>query len=313
MPLAPSFEQVDQLWLPLWPYAADELIHGVYRMSRGAALQRRYIEANPASMSNLLVVDVDHGDAAARAMWHRHRWLPNLVVNNPGNGYAHIIYAVREAITRTEYARRKPLAYAAAVVEGLRRSLDGDKGYSGLMTKNPLHQDWEPWVLTDHLYDLDELAGHLGERGFMPPPSWRRTRRANPIGLGRNCYIFETARTWAYRHIAQCADRTPAASAWLLDTITNDVHALNAEFSEPLPVAEATGIARSIHRWITTKSRMWHDGATTYHATFITIQAARGRKGSGRKGGLAGGRNGGIISGQTRRLIDQQILDVEGF
>src|SRR5699024_12725549 len=35
----------------------------------------------------------------------------------------------------------------------------------------------------------------------MPPPSWRRTRRKTPVGLGCNCAIFETARTWAYREL----------------------------------------------------------------------------------------------------------------
>ena len=56
--------------------------------------------------------------------------------------------------------------------------------------------------------------------------------------------------------------------------------ALNQElFSEPLPVAEVDHIARSIHKWIITKSNMWADGPAVYEATFTTIQAARGRKG----------------------------------
>ena len=53
---------------------------------------------------------------------------------------------------------------------------------------------------------------------------------------------------------------------------------LNTEFPEPLPASEARAIAASIHRWITTKSRMWADGPAVYEATFSTIQAARGRK-----------------------------------
>ena len=42
--------------------------------------------------------------------------------------------------------------------------------------------------------------------------------------------------------------------------------------------AEARAIAASIHRWIVTKSRMWHDGPAVYEATFLTIQSARGKK-----------------------------------
>ena len=132
-----------------------------------------------------------------RAIWDRQDWLPNAVVESP-TGRAHAVWALHEPVTRTEYGKRKPLAYAASVTEGLRRSVYGDAGYSGLMTKNPESPAWEATWCTNHLYELDELATHLIDTGFMPPASWRRTRRKNPIGLGRNCVLFETARHWAY-------------------------------------------------------------------------------------------------------------------
>ena len=57
-------------------------------------------------------------------------------------GLRHIRWFFGDYYWNPEYARRGPLAYAAAVAEGLRRSVDGDTGYSGLMTKNPLHEAW---------------------------------------------------------------------------------------------------------------------------------------------------------------------------
>ena len=120
------------------------------------------------------------------------------VVENPSNGHAHAVWALSAPFARTEYAKRKPLAYAAAVTEGLRRSVDGDKGYSGLITKNPEHTAWDSHWITDKLYSLDELSFWLEETGFMPPESWKKTRRKSLIGLGRNCALFESARTWAY-------------------------------------------------------------------------------------------------------------------
>lgn len=279
MATAECVQQWDQLWLSLWPLASDDLHAGVYRCSRGEAMHRRFIETNPRALSNLLVVDIDHEDAALRTLWNRQAWWPNAVVENPINGHAHAVWALKEPITRTEYACRKPLAFAAAVTEGLRRSVDGDTGYSGLLTKNPAHVDWDAlWCNSDRLYGLDELAEHLTESGYMPPASWKRTKRRNQVGLGRNCSIFETARTWAYREIRNhWFDSTGLHAA-----ISTHVHELNAEFPEPLPASEARAIAASIHRWITTKSRMWADGPAVYEATFSTIQAARGRKG-GRK------------------------------
>lgn len=297
---APTSEQWDQLWLPLWPYASDDLRQGIYRAARGDALQRRYIEANPQAISNLLVVDIDQPDALLRAVSHRHEWLPNAVVENPANGHAHAVWALAEPVTRTEYGRRRPLAYAAAVVEGLRRSVDGDRAYSGLMTKNPTHETWEASWLTDHLYSLPELDTHLTEDQSMPPRSWQRTRRRAPVGLGRNCAIFETARIWAYRRVRDCPDRSLASSEYLREVIATEVQNRNHEFSEPLPTSEAAGIARSIHRWITTRSRMWADGAAAYEATLIAKLSARGCKG-------------GVASGQARRAVHQQILEAESL
>lgn len=274
MMTAEQATQWEQMWLPLWPLASDDLRAGVYRVSREAALGKRYIEANPHAISNLLVVDIDHPDALLRAMWDRHDWLPNAVVENPHSGHAHAVWALSEPVTRTEYARRKPLAYAASVTEGLRRSVDGDTGYSGLLTKNPEHEDWATYWLTDHLYALDELATHLTETGHMPAPSWRRTRRKNPVGLGRNCALFESARTWAYREVRNhWGDTTGLATA-----IEATAHTLNAEFSEPLPRNEVHHLAASISRWITTRSDMWRHGPAVYEATFVAIQSARGRK-----------------------------------
>jgi hypothetical protein len=263
------------LWLPRRPYASDVLAEGIRRESRPLAITRRYVEANPTALSNVLVVDVDHTDAVLRALSSvGSHPLPNAVVENPTNGHAHAVWVLDQPVTRTEYAHRKPLAYAAAVTEGLRRALDGDTGYSGLMTKNPLHASWTTEWLHEDLHTLQGLSEAL--QGHMPPPRWResRTRRGDVAGLGRNCTLFETARTWAYRETRHHFGSSPGLHA----AIAAEVNQRNTAFTEPLPTSEARAIANSIHRWITTRSRIWNDGATIYEATFITIQSARGRK-----------------------------------
>jgi hypothetical protein len=281
----PPTDLWDRIWLPRRPLATDDPITGLTRTSRTQALNRRLIETNPTALTSLLAVDVDHPDALIRALWDRADWLPTVVTENPGNGHAHAIWALTAPVATTEYAHRRPLALAAAVTEGLRRSVDGDPAFGGLITKNPLNQDWIAHWVTSHTYGLNELAGHLDDADLMPPASWRRARRRNPIGLGRNCTIFETARTWAYRE---------ARHHWgdpdgLHRAIATTVRDLNAGFSDPLPSSETRAIATSIHKWITTKSRIWKDGPATYEATFITIQSARGKK-----------------SGQKRRDISRQ-------
>lgn len=274
----PPADLWDRIWLPRRPLATDDPTTGLTRTSRTLALDRRLIETNPTALTSLLAVDVDHPDALIRALWDRADWLPTVVTENPGNGHAHAIWALTAPVATTEYAHRRPLALAAAVTEGLRRSVDGDPAFGGLITKNPLNGNWSTHWVTSHTYGLNELAGHLDDADLMPPASWRRARRRNPVGLGRNCCLFETARTWAYRE---------ARHHWgdpdgLHRAIATTVRDLNAGFSDPLPSSETRAIATSIHKWITTKSRIWKDGPATYEATFITIQSARGKK-SGQK------------------------------
>lgn len=74
-------------------------------------------------------------------------------------------------------------------------------------------------------------------------------------------------------------DRTPASSDLLREYVRRTCHELNVSlFPDPLPVREVNDTAKSIHKWITTRSRMWRDGAVANAATFVAIQSARGKK-----------------------------------
>lgn len=279
MPVEQPAEQLwDQMWLPLYPFAADDFVNGMYRMARGEALGKRLIQANPHAMANLLVVDCDHPDSALRALSAvGNHPMPNAIVENPLNGHSHILWWLLESVTKTERARLKPLIYATAVAEGLRRAVDGDKHYGGLMTKNPLHKAWTTHWLTPEPYSLGDLERQLGPH--MPRPGWNKGRpRADTTGLARNCSLFEDSRWWAYRELRHWFGNPQGLS----NAIHAGIHTRNQEFAEPLPHPEAAGIARSITTWITTKSHMWKDGPVVYGATYAVIQSHRGKK-SGEK------------------------------
>lgn len=292
-------ELFQQLWLPLFPFASDDLRNGIYRMNRGEALKRRLIQANPDAMANLLVVDCDHPDAALRAVTaNGSHPMPNAVVENPRNGHAHVVWALAEPVTKTERAHLKPLTYAAAITEGLRRAVDGDVGYSGLLTKNPEHEAWRSEWFTDQLYSLPDIERGLGEN--MPERGWSKGRKRGEInGLGRNCSLFETSRHWAYRELRNWFGNPLGLST----AIHAGVHERNLEFAEPLPAAEADGIARSITSWITTKSRLWNDGAVVYDATFSVIQSSRAR----RLGEIRRARRGSILAELEKAIERNEI------
>lgn len=274
--MLPMNDWWSEQWLSRYPRATDNPEDGVYRMSRAKALKRRLIEANPDVQSNVLVTDGDDPDSALRALSAiGNHPMPNAIMENRKNGHAHAAWILETPVTRTEYAHRKPLLYAAAVSEGLRRAVNGDRGYAGVLMKNPVHPDWDTHWMRAEPYTLAELDAGLRPHGHMPSPTWRKRKDYVPQGLGRNCDAFEIVRRWAYREVRKFfGDPEGLGNAILARTAE-----LNSTFAEPLPESEVLSIASSITRWIVTRSNLWRDGAVVYEANFVAMQSARSRKG----------------------------------
>lgn len=266
-------------YLPQRPLCCDADYSLLRRRSRAEALKHTHIETNPSALVNMLVVDIDAAEGRTMALWEHQGMMPNLVMENPANGHAHAAWVLAAPVCRTDVARLKPLKLARSVTEGLRRSCDGDTGYAGLLMKNPLSGAWSSEITAPDAYALDQLRAALEEHGDMPPASWKRTKRARTQGLGRNCTLFDEARTLAYRYVRSLPDRSTASNDLLREYVRATCHELNATlFTDPLPAREVEDIARSIHKWITTRSRMWRDGAVANAATFVAMQSARGHK-----------------------------------
>lgn len=267
-------------WLPRRPLCCDDDYAALRRRSRADALRCKHIEANPSALVNTIVVDIDDANARAMALWEHEGMLPNWIAENPANGHAHAGWVLTYPVPRTDMARLRPLKLLRAATEGLRRSCDGDMGYAGLLMKNPEHPAWASEIVEHDTYDLDDLRAALEDAGDMPPASWKRTKRAQTVGLGRNCTLFDKARTLAYRYVRRLPDRSEASSEELRLYVRRTCHELNVSlFPDPLPAREVEDIAKSIHKWTVTRFDGWRNGAITCEATFIAIQSARGHKG----------------------------------
>lgn len=258
--------------LPARPYCTDDPRHGQTVRGRAQALKFSHVQPNTSGKVAWLVFDVDHTDGATS--WDRlGAPPPTLSVENTGNGHAHLLYALEAPVPRTESARAKPLLYLAAVQEGIRRKLGADPGYSGHLCKNPVHPRWSTRQWAD-AYSL----GNLAEWVTLPSPAdmQRRVRDPDYAGLGRNCHLFERLRPLAYRMVRQ--HWMPGGLDGFKDAVRVLADGLNAEFAEPLPVAEVKGIASSVARWTWT-----HFDPQRFRA----VQAKRGaRKGSSRRAEL---------------------------
>jgi len=256
--------------LPLKPYFTDELQYGLRIAGKERALLARYIQFNQPHAQYWLCFDVDRPGAAID--WSdRNAPAPTLTIMNKANGHAHLLYALKTAVRTAPDGKIKPLKYAAAVESALREKLDADVGYSGLICKNPNHDNWQIAVWQPELYTLDWLADSLNlksanDKTILPD-----------YGLGRNCTLFDKTRKWAYRAIRQ---GWPAYEQWQLACYER-ANAYNLQFSSPLDENEVHGIAKSIAKW--TISRFTADCFSEYVASthHPEIQSKRGMKSKG--------------------------------
>uniref|UniRef100_UPI002916C15A replication initiation protein n=1 Tax=Escherichia coli TaxID=562 RepID=UPI002916C15A len=147
--------------------------------------------------------------------------------------------------------------------------LGADVNYSGLICKNPSHLEWLVMEWREEAYTLDELADYLDLSA-----SARRSIDKH-YGMGRNCYLFEMTRKWAYRAIRQ---GWPVFSQWL-DAVIQRVEMYNASLPVPLSPAECRAIGKSIAKY--THRNFTPETFAQYVADTHTpeIQATRGRKG----------------------------------
>ncbi|EJC0271710.1 replication initiation protein, partial [Salmonella enterica] len=224
--------------LPHKPYFTDELQCGLRIAGKERAILAKYIQFNQPHAQYWLCFDVDRPGAAID--WSdRNAPAPTLTIMNKANGHAHLLYALKTAVRTAPDGKIKPLKYAAAVESTLREKLDADVGYSGLICKNPNHENWQIAVWQPELYTLDWLADSLDLK------SVNDNTIVPDYGLGRNCTLFDKTRKWAYRAIRQ---GWPEYEQWL-QSCYERASAYNLQFISPLEEKEVYGIAKSIAKW----------------------------------------------------------------
>lgn len=179
---------------PIRAYHSDDLTRFGLRVSFAArALKSRFVQVNSRTHKWWLVFDVD--SSTATIDWYdQHAPAPNLIVTNPDNGHAHLIYGLETSVRTADDGSIKAIKYASAIEYALREKLQADAGYSGLICKNPLHPHWRVTCFEPNMYTLDWLASYLD---LTTAP------KRHQYGLGRNCILFDDLRKWAYKAIRQ--------------------------------------------------------------------------------------------------------------
>ncbi len=232
--------------MPYKPYCTDDKGYLQIRAKK-TALKKRYVQHNPPALQHWLTFDIDHPN---RMIWEdRGLPPPNLITATPSTGRSHMLYAI-ESVCTSDAARMKPLAYAAAIQQAYTEVLCSDIGYSGFITKNPLHIEWSVTQLHDYVYNLGELAEYVE----LPSTRWTRKRAANEdqFGLRRNVSMFNRLRYWAYDWLGYYRDEKGIGYNEWMEIVRRQAEDFNV-FPKPLGANEIKDIAKSVGKWVWTK------------------------------------------------------------
>ena len=106
--------------LPHKPYFSDDLHFGVRIAGKERAILAKYIQSISLTLCS--------GWASTRSRRAAIDWsdrnapAPTLTITNPDNGHAHLLYALKTSIRTAPDGKMKPLRYAAAVENALRKN-----------------------------------------------------------------------------------------------------------------------------------------------------------------------------------------------
>jgi len=248
--------------LPVKPYCTNNLENGLSIRNKNRALEMLYLQANQPAIQTCLLFDLDE-DNAFYKFDEVGLPIPTFITKSPASGRCHYGYMLKAGICKTQHARLKPLKYAAAIEAGMAGKLASDRGYAGLITKNPLHDHWSPYWSGADLYELDYLAD------FVELQTPTKKAKSENYGLGRNVNLFEDLRAYAYKKVLGFK-RYSSYEAWERDVLSvaeglnNHCNALNL-----LQHNEIKATARSVSRWT------WKNFDS---ATFSEIQSNRAKR-----------------------------------
>ena len=223
---------------------SDNFNHGVYRNQKDKALKKKYIGFNNKTFLNGLVFDIDH-EYGAIAWDLAALPKPNTIIQNISNGHAHLLYALKKPVLKTESARLKPLKLASVVQSGFIERLKADRAYADILMKNPVNtSEWRTTWTDTAAYDLNYLAD------FIPENVKKTTKRRSQVyGLGRNVNLFEDLRVIAYREVLKYKKNKNYIIFYdymlsVADTLNN-----YSNYNDPLPHNEINDICNSICKW----------------------------------------------------------------
>lgn len=222
-------------------YGSDDLTYGIALQPSQKALKRAYIQANNQKAINLLVLDLDHPNPLI--FEEIGLATPNFIVRDKSKNTSHLIYILENFITRDYERFGKNLKYFALIQQAYTKALNADPNYTNLIVKNPNNAKWLTTNPNPYrAYSLDELADYVE----LP----KKLIKKQVVGEGRNCYLFDVVRKWAYKEVLFYKNNQ-ATQTDFFNIVLNKLEKLNCFENAPcLGFNELKNIAKSISTWV---------------------------------------------------------------
>lgn len=241
-------------------YGSDDLNFGIALQPSEKAIQRAYIQANNQKAINLLVLDLDHSNPLIYETMGLAT--PNFIIRDKTKNTSHLIYILENFIAKDYKRFGKNLKYFALIQQAYTKALNADSNYTNFIVKNPNNARWLTTNPNPYrAYSLDELADYVE----LP----KKLIKKQVVGEGRNCYLFDVVRKWAYKEVLFYKNNQ-ATQTDFFNIVLNKLEKLNYFENAPsLGFNELKNIAKSISEWV------WERFNS---AEFSRIQSNRAKK-----------------------------------
>lgn len=241
---------------PRRPFVSNNLDFGVTVRPINDGCVWKYIQYNSPVADHLMIIDYDcsrnpdgsEGLDVGEVWKEKNLPCPTWISRTPGTRKGHIAFALKTPVLTSDAAKLKPLQYLARIEQGYLKALNGDPGFAGTLTKNPIADAWDVQWIESTAYTLDELAEHVEIPRYTSKKCKKCVEVAiEAVGLGRKVLTFEKVRHWAYSAVSQYWGL--GAQAWHAAVI-DEVNQVNASYTVPLPLSHCKSIAKSVSKWV---------------------------------------------------------------
>ncbi len=233
---------------PHRPLVTNDFELGVTVRNLSDAMCWKYIQYNSPIADHLLIIDYDAPSGVsiheiieqAKLPW------PTWIAHTPRTARGHLAWSLAAPVCTTSAARLKPLQYLARIEEGYRRAINGDARFTGLLTKNPVCDEWDVEWIDPRARTLDDLAGYVEIKRYSDFKT-KIVNEIEPVGLGRKVLTFDKARKWAYSAVSRYWE--VGLDSWH-SAVRGQIDVINRTFHDPLPESHTKAIAKSISKWV---------------------------------------------------------------